>query len=90
MDTGVKVTEEEYEKVLAARSRAENAPVMNFRVGDPTMSENAIKDCLELMQSLAVAHGLPDGSFYYGISAAMEFTVPPGFEDEFGRLTGAK
>ncbi len=83
--TGIKLEGDELATVLRAAEAARNAPVIGYG-GNPTMADYARRDANEVVQKLAVIHGLPDGSFYYSFSNENEFLVPDGFEAEYDRL----
>ncbi len=85
MDTGIKATEEEKAELERLIEAMKNAPVMTVRSDIPTFAESARRDYFNRAQQIAISHGLPDGSFYYGFSGG-EFSVPPGFEDEYAKL----
>jgi fructoselysine-6-P-deglycase FrlB-like protein len=86
MNTGIKLLPEEKARAAELKERMANAPVMTIGSGSPTFAETAARDFYAHLQSLAVKHGLPDGSFYYGLTEDGEFTVPAAFVEEFDQM----
>lgn len=73
-DTKFDLTESEVTALKAALEHAKNAPVMNFRVGEPTLAESAWDDLRELANATVRAHGFD--SEKYGVSTGTWSIVP--------------
>lgn len=86
--TGIILTSDELNQIISLVKRAEDAPVVGYgATGLVTMSQMAWQDAHKAVNAAAVAHGLPDGSFYYSMNHAGELLVPDGYEAEFDKLT---
>jgi hypothetical protein len=71
--TGVKATPEELVELQALAKTASQTPVMTMNSDQPSFAERAWERCLKRTHVLALAHGLPEITGYYGITQDGEF-----------------
>lgn len=68
--TNVFATPEELEEIKKKQFEASRTPVMTFSTGSPDMASVVFKHLLDRVHELALAHGLPEHSGYYGLDTA--------------------
>jgi len=69
-----KLTDSEANEIRSALDRMRAAPVMNFRIGEPTMADYALRDATELANRIVRDHGMDHDKF--GINTATMEIVP--------------
>ena len=75
IDTGVKASKEDFEKLkrLARRGWMAGERVMVFSVGEGIRKDGATVDAKKACHQLALDYGLPEIEGYYGIDLDGEF-----------------
>lgn len=68
--TGVVLTEEEHDEIRRLTPSAKN------------WNAATVRPVRERLNAMAVAHGLPEGDFYYGLTFGGELTAPPHFHSD--------
>lgn len=72
-NTGVKCSAEELVELRNLANEAARTPAITLTSGTPDWASRALERCLKRTHEIALSHGLPEITGYYGITFDGEF-----------------